>query len=134
MPNIDFCDHCGQPLGADRVEARLQGNQRALYSMVRLAGARGIGSREAVDRLYSHSRDGGPASTNIISVMVRQINAKVEKFGIAIRSPGGPGAVYRLEKVYEARPKHARRARHRIDGSQTVERSRDGIRGPQAPR
>jgi hypothetical protein len=70
--------------------------ERRLFQIVDRAGALGISNPECMARLYAGDRRGGPASSNIIAVMVNHLNRKIVPFGIAIRSKGGPGAVYRL--------------------------------------
>lgn len=58
----------------------------------------GLQCYELVDILYGNDPNGGPLH-NIIAVMARQINKKIEPMGLRIKGTGGPGSVYRLLRV-----------------------------------
>jgi hypothetical protein len=94
-----ICPACGRPRLAHEVEITLAPMERRLYQIVEQAGSVGITNPRCVAQLYAQHRDGGPKSGNIIAVMTNHLNRKLVPFGVAIRSKGGPGAVYRLVKV-----------------------------------
>lgn len=90
------CPHCGLPSVGDDIAAVLPGKQRMLYEIVRDSGQVGVTVWQAIERLYASDPNGGPEHKSIISVMTKNINRKIDRFGIAIKSRGGPGAVYKL--------------------------------------
>jgi hypothetical protein len=54
---------------------------------------------QLMSHVYSDDRDGGPEGTNIISVMVRAINVRIEHRGFKITATGGPGSIYSLVRL-----------------------------------
>ena len=81
---------------SDAALALLRGaRQRALFDMVRKAGAPGISVAACMERLYASDPVGGPDDV-IISVMARAINRKIKPLGIALVCGRGAGATYRM--------------------------------------
>jgi hypothetical protein len=96
MARIPICASCGHPVFSDAIAARLCGKQRRLYEVVQAAGARGLTASQIMNEIYADDPNGGPESSNIVSVMVRIVNLHLEHFGLAIRGQRGPGGFYRL--------------------------------------
>lgn len=87
------CPHCGHPL-VDSVAETLPRRQRRLYEAVEQAGNAGISRAQLMEKMYYDDPNGGPDSSNIVSVTVHVINKKIAKRGLAILSR--PFGVYRL--------------------------------------
>jgi hypothetical protein len=90
------CPCCGHPIPSDRAAARLVGKQRKLYEIIKAAGTEGIPTSAVIAELYDDDPAGGPESPNIICVMTRLINYRIERYGIAIKGQSGPGSFFRL--------------------------------------
>ncbi len=71
--------------------------QRRLVDVLRKAPD-GIPVGRVKELLYSNDPNGGPETNNIIAVMAAQINRKMAKHGLRIRSRGGRFAIYSLEE------------------------------------
>jgi hypothetical protein len=96
---VSICPCCGRPKLNSEAEASLAPMERRLYQIVDQAGAPGISNPQCIAKLYAGDPRGIPRSSNIVAVMVSHLNRKIRPFGIAIRSKGGPGAVYRLIRL-----------------------------------
>lgn len=70
--------------------------QQRLLNIVRRA-PEGLTCREIMDMLYANVSE--PRTHNVVSVMVKHINRKIEPMGLQIRGSGGPGSIYRLLQV-----------------------------------
>ena len=66
----------------------------------------GIDKYDLMDLIYADERNGGPLSTNIIAVMVKQANKQLRPQGYEIKSTqhGGRGALWLLKEIENARP------------------------------
>jgi hypothetical protein len=94
------CPCCEQPVPDPigfRPKVHLGAMQYRLFHALRRAPD-GLRCAELIDILYAQDRNGGPLH-NIIAVMARQINRKIEPMGLRIKGTGGPGSVYRLLQV-----------------------------------
>lgn len=58
----------------------------------------GITRRELLDLVYADDPNGGPATENVISVLVKKANDDLVFLGYHITSTGGPGSRYRLQR------------------------------------
>lgn len=58
----------------------------------------GLEINRVKELLYSNDPDGGPETNNIIAVMASQINRKMSKHGLKIKSSGGRFAIYSLDR------------------------------------
>lgn len=65
----------------------------------------GVTVHQIMDYVYAEDPNGGPKSTNIVSVQAKHINHYLEKSGepYRIRGRGGPGSVYKLFTVYRGK-------------------------------
>jgi hypothetical protein len=106
MRKIPVCPHCAFPVAPDRVAAIFVGKQRHLYEIVAAAGTAGIDSLRIMSELYADDPGGGPVSPNIVCVMVRNINKRLENHGLAIRGRSGHGSLYRLTASTEISADH----------------------------
>ena len=96
---ISVCKCCGHPIPPSSVEAALTPMERQLYTYVKRAGTVGITNRDLMDLLYANDPSGGPESSNIISVVTKNIRKKINPLGLTIKSTGGPGSRYYLNVV-----------------------------------
>lgn len=97
---VEVCKCCGHPLPPDDLEQRLTPMQGRLYQILRRAGTRGVEGRMLMELLYQDDPSGGPESTNIINVMSKNINKRLEAFGLAVQATArGPGGRHRLVKL-----------------------------------
>jgi hypothetical protein len=91
-----YCPTCGLPMVSDAALTLLRGaRQRALFHMIRQAGAPGISVAACMDRLYGNDPLGGPDDV-IISVMAGAINRKIKAVGLQLVCGRGAGATYRV--------------------------------------
>lgn len=96
------CECCGHPLPDDSVLGALTPLQRRVFTAIKRAGRAGIPSRELMDIVYANDPTGGPASTNIIAVVARQMKDRLAPFGLTLRGRVGRGGYYTLETLGEA--------------------------------
>lgn len=94
----NFCGSCGHPLPDDVVLAALTPLQRSIFSAVKSSGRKGITGKQLIEVVYANDVSGTPNSPNIVSVVVRHINIRIEKFDLFITGRRGPGGYYTLEK------------------------------------
>lgn len=101
MKQPKLCECCGHPLvSLDEIEQTLTPMQRRMYDMVQKAGTVGLSSEAIITRLYAHDPDGGPESRNIVHVVARQMNKRLEKFGIEMRgTPGREAGTYKIQPI-----------------------------------
>lgn len=89
------CPHCKRPFAPEIV---LGGKRRqALYDYV-ARHPEGVGVDDIMSHIYADDVNGGAESRNIVAVMTRQINKKLEARGypVRLRGSGGPGSRYRI--------------------------------------
>lgn len=94
------CKCCGHPIVSDDpIIAILTPLQRRIYNMVKAAGAAGIGASTIMERIYANDINGGPDSSNVVSVVVNQMNRRLASFNLKIKGRGGPGSVFTIRQV-----------------------------------
>ena len=93
------CETCGHPIPDDEAGALLRGRQKKLYEIVKSAGSLGISSQAAMERLYADHPEGGPGTTNVMSVHASNANKKLRAVGLRIRSNPGPKPIWRLVRI-----------------------------------
>jgi hypothetical protein len=96
---VTLCKCCGHPIVADEIGIVLTPLQRRIFNIVKRAGAAGISGRDIMDEVYANTQDGGPESTNIIAVVVNQMNRRLAQFSIKIQGRRGQGGVFKIERL-----------------------------------
>lgn len=104
MNETQLCPYCGHPFAPDEVAAALPGRQRRLFEIIRAAGSVGISARDILGMMYAADPNGGPNTTNIISVFAHHANKKLKPFGLAISARRGQSPLWRLLKIEEGAP------------------------------
>lgn len=101
LTKLKHCPCCGtevsEPIYVAKKLFHLSPKQSRLLRILKSA-PEGLTNSEVMDRLYINDADGGPISSNVISVMKANINKKLIKAGMTIRieSTMGAHAIYRL--------------------------------------
>ena len=98
-PHNEDCPTCGAVMVRDYVANSLPRRQRAVYECVLRAGPAGATSARIFDYVYGTDPGGGPASTNVISVLVSHINKRIEQYGVAIRGKRGPMGAFKIVRL-----------------------------------
>ena len=74
--------------------------QFKLWDALRRAGADGISCAGLVERVYADRPDGGPNNaTQCIWGHAYHANKRLKELGQRIVATGGPGSIYRLERL-----------------------------------
>lgn len=94
---IKCCPTCKQPLPPTIV---VGGRRRQALLDYVLANAQGVSREQIMSRVWADDIDGGPECPNIVQVMVRQINVRLEKLGQPVRLRGSMGPYSCYKAVY----------------------------------
>jgi hypothetical protein len=74
--------------------------QFRVWDVLRRAGADGISCSALAERVYADRPDGGPESaTHCIWTHASLANRRLKELGQRIVATGGPGSIYRLERL-----------------------------------
>lgn len=99
MAKVARCPQCGQiipPANPFLAGFHRHPVKAAIYDVIALRPD-GVTRAEVMDHVYRSRQDGGPlCGKTIVSVHIGQMNKKLERLGLCIRSSMGHGAVYRL--------------------------------------
>ena len=94
------CPCCSQLLSkpielADRNMVHLSMQEQALFNIVK-ANPNGITHTQIHERVFYSNRWGEPCTPQVIPTVARNINRKIDKWGMKIIMTGGPGSTYYL--------------------------------------
>jgi len=95
MSQVKCCPACKRPFAP---EVQVGGILRQrLYDYV-ARNPQGVTRQQIIDYVYHDDANGGPDNPNIIPVVVKHVNNRLEAGGhaIRIRGWGGPGSTYKL--------------------------------------
>ncbi len=94
MPSVKCCPTCQQPLPP---KLQVGGKRRQALLDYVLKHPHGVTRDQIMDHVWADDPNGGPDARTIISVMIRQINAKLRELGEPgmIRGARGAGAIYK---------------------------------------
>lgn len=97
---MSVCQCCGHPIiSEDPIVSALTPLQRRIFNIVKSAGVAGISASVILERVYADDINGGPDSSNVISVVVNQMNRRLAQFNLKIKGRGGPGSVFTIQQV-----------------------------------
>ena len=99
---VHVCSCCAKAIRdglSDEPSLHFGPKAKRVLDAVRRAKDAGISRPDVAAIVYSDDPDGGPDSSNVISVVIHKMNKKLAPHGMKIQSTGGPGAVYRLIKI-----------------------------------
>jgi len=97
---VKVCECCGHPIPTYHDILGLTRGQQRLFEIVERSGAAGIAYRMVVDRMYVDDPDGGPLTGNTsVNVMRANMNKRLVRKGLVIKSTGGHHAKWKLEKI-----------------------------------
>lgn len=83
----------------DGVLAVLTPLQRRVFLAIQRAGKAGITCSKIIDTIYAGDPNGGPESSNIVSVVANQMKPRLQAFGLTLRGKRGPGGYYMLVEL-----------------------------------
>lgn len=88
--SVTVCEACGHPLRItvpiQDIGIMMSGKRRQLFDLLASAGSAGMTQADLFERIYGHDPDGGPASSNVISVMIAKLNQRLAPIGMRIRT------------------------------------------------
>ena len=93
--SMKCCPTCGRPFPPDVQVGGIVRQQ--LYNYI-ARHPEGVTRIQCMEALYTNARNGGPDTLNIINVMVKHINRKLDERGYAwkVKGSGGPGSTYKV--------------------------------------
>jgi hypothetical protein len=92
----DVCPHCGRGFPPKFYVGGLR--RQAMVDYI-ARNPQGVTVWQIIDAVYADDPNGGPEDHNIVSVMAKAANKKLEGLGWRIKGTGGPGSTYSLQKV-----------------------------------
>lgn len=90
------CTHCGHPLHPSHYDkfSVLSLTERRVFDAIHKAGQAGATRSHVFGKVYGADPNGGPETLNVICVHVKNINRKIGKLKLQIRSTMGHHARY----------------------------------------
>lgn len=96
---VEVCPCCGNPMPDDSVLGALTPLQKRVFSAIKRAGQAGVPGTQLMGIVYAGDPTGGPDNRNIIAVVAKQMNPRLERFGLKLVGKRGHGGFYVLRTL-----------------------------------